>query len=109
MDNNQVYDEESQIYEESNIKDLNVDADRVIAMNPSGVIENFESNGKRIQCDGNQCVILEDDNNLENNCKNGVCTKNGSSYMNYIIYFIIFVILCGLAYFGYKKYTGCSS
>ncbi len=96
-----VYDEESQ-----QIEDLNVEADRVIAMNPSGVIENFESNGKKISCDGDKCVILGNDEVCENGiCKNKVVT----SYTTYIIYFIIFLVLCALAYFAYKKYTSCSS
>ena len=75
-----VYDEESQ-----QIEDLNVEADRVIAMNPSGVIENFESNGKKISCDGDKCVILGNDEV----CENGICeNKVVTSYTTYIIYFI---------------------
>lgn len=97
-----VYDEESQL------EDLNVEADRVIAMNPTGVIENFDTrvtsvvNGKKVHCDGNSCVILGDD---EPNCINGVCEiKNvQSSYTKYITYFVIFLALCALVYFLYKK------
>ena len=104
MSQNQVYDEESQI------EDLNVEADRVIAMNPSGVIENFESNGKKISCDGNKCVVLGNDEDDINECPNGICeNKSSTSYSTYIIYFVIFLVLCALAYFAYKKYTGCSA
>lgn len=103
---NNVYDEESQL------EDLNVEADRVIAMNPTGVIENFDTcvtsvtnvvNGKKVHCDGNSCVILGDD---ESNCINGVCEiKNvQSSYTKYITYFVIFLTLCAFVYFLYKKY-----
>jgi hypothetical protein len=100
MNQNQVYDEESQM------EDLNMEADRVIAMNPSGVIENFESNGKKISCDGNQCVILGNDEV----CENGICeNKSSTLYTKYVIYFIIFILLCVFAYFAYKKYTNCSS
>lgn len=93
-----VYDEESQI------EDLNIEADRVIAMNPSGVIENFteDVNGKKVHCDGDKCVILEDDEM----CVNGVCEikNNQSSYSKYITYLVIFLALCALSYFLYKKY-----
>jgi hypothetical protein len=102
MNQNQVYDEESQI------EDLNVEADRVIAMNPSGVIENFESNGKKISCDGNKCVVLGNDED----CANGICENKivtSTSYSTYIIYFVIFLVICALAYFAYKKYSGCSA
>jgi hypothetical protein len=104
-----IYDEESQI------EDLNVEADRVIAMNPSGVIENFvtrdrDINSKNVHCDGDKCVILGDDE--VDNCVNGVCeTKSTqSSYSKYINYFVIFltIAICVLAYFLYKKYY-CSS
>ncbi len=103
------------MYEEEentqNINDLNVEADRVIAMNPSGVIENFEENvnNKKYKCTGDSCVILNDD---DEECTNGVCSINSeksASYSKYIIYFIIFIVLCALAYFAYKKYTGCSA
>ena len=99
-----VYDEESQI------EDLNVEADRVIAMNPSGVIENFmgDVNNKKIHCDGDKCVILGDDE-IEN-CVNGFCETKSTqtSYSKYIMYFVIFLAICALAYFLYKKYY-CSS
>lgn len=102
-----VYDEESQI------EDLNVEADRVIAMNPSGVIENFEQNvhGKKVHCDGNKCVILGDDENdiYEDigECTYGVCgikNKSYSKYITYFIFFLTFIILCALAYYFYKKH-----
>ena len=100
-----VYDEESQI------EDLNLEADRVIAMNPSGVIENFmgDVNGKKVHCDGNKCVVLGDDE--VEDCVNGVCELKSTqiSYSKYIIYFIIFLALCALAYFFYKKYYNCDS
>jgi len=99
-----VYDEESQI------EDLNVEADRVIAMNPSGIIENFtqEVNGKKVHCDGNKCVVLGDDE--VENCVNGFCEPKNiqSSYSKYITYFVIFLAICALAFFLYKKYY-CSS
>ncbi len=103
-----VYDEESQV------EDLNIEADRVIAMNPSGIIENFtqDVNGKKVYCDGDKCVILGD-NEVEN-CINGVCEPKNiqSSYSKYITYFVIFltftIVLYALAYFLYKKYY-CSS
>ena len=99
-----VYDEESQI------EDLDIEADRVIAMNPSGVIENFtqDVNGKKVHCDGDKCVVLGDDE--VENCVNGVCEPKNiqSSYSKYITYFVIFLAICALAYFLYKKYY-CSS
>lgn len=99
-----IYDEENQV------EDLNVEADRVIAMNPSGVIENFtqEVNGKKVHCDGDKCVVLGDDE--VENCVNGVCEPKNiqSSYSKYITYFVIFLAICALAYFLYKKYY-CSS
>ena len=96
---------QTQVYEEDQVQDLNVEADRVIAMNPSGVIENFESNGKKISCDGNQCVVLGANEDYDDACANGVCeNKSSISYSTYIIYFVIFLILCALAYFGYKKF-----
>ena len=102
----------SNIYdEESIIEDLNIEADRVIAMNPSGIIENFENfenvNGKKVRCDGNSCVILEDSNELD--CVNGICENKSKSYSKYIMYFVIFLMLCVLAYIFYKKYKGCDS
>ena len=92
---NNIYDEESQ----SQIEDLNIEADHVIAMNPSGIIEKFTEDvtNKKIHCDGNKCVILGDNEEVSNNIKN-------SGYVTYITYFIIFVILCILAYFLYNKY-----
>lgn len=101
---NNVYDEESQI------EDLNVEADRIIAMNPSGIIENFteDVNGKKVHCDGDKCVILGNDE--VENCINGVCEiKKETSYSKYIIYFVIFLAICTLAYFIYKKYSKCDS
>ncbi len=104
----------SNIYEEeSEIQDLNVEADRVIAMNPSGVIENFAMyeenvNGKKIKCDGDSCIILGDLNDVD--CVNGVCENKVTSYsFKYIIYLIIFLTLCALGYFLYKKYYKCDS
>lgn len=96
--------------EENEIEDLNVEADRVIAMNPSGVIENFAMheenvNGKKIRCDGDSCVILGD----ANECENGICNKSSSYSFKYIIYLIIFLALCALGYFLYKKYYKCDS
>ncbi len=101
MDKNQIYDEENQI------EDLNVEADRVIAMNPSGIIENF--NNKKYECNGDSCVILDDnDDSIE--CVNGVCSiKKNNSYTQYIIYTVIFLALCALLYYFYKKYTKCDS
>ncbi len=107
----------SEIYQEeenNQVDDLNIEADRVIAMNPSGVIEKFETrdtrdtrdvNGKKIHCDGNSCVILGDNEEVED-CVNGVCKKkdNSVSYTKYITYFVIFLAICALAYFLYKKY-----
>lgn len=99
-----IYDEESQV------EDLNVEADRVITMNPSGVIENFmeDVNNKKVHCDGDKCVILGDDE--IDNCINGVCEIKSAqlSYTKYITYFVIFIVICVLAYFLYKKYY-CSS
>ncbi len=97
-----VYDEENQSWSEdeqnttNEIGDLNIEADRVIAMNPTGIIENFDN--KKYQCNGDQCVILGNDNENKSN-----------SYSKYIIYFVIFLALCALAYFFYKKYSNCDS
>ncbi len=99
----------SDFYEEENqIEDLNVEADRVIAMNPSGIIENFEThqenvNGKKFHCDGNKCVILGDNDIVEDNLKN-----NSKNITYYILILIFSIALCALAYFLYKKYY-CSS
>jgi hypothetical protein len=87
--NEQTYDEENQSY---NNQTLNVEADKVIAMNPSGVIEHFDDN-KKMNCTGDVCIL--DDNSNE---------TVKSNYTSYIIYLIIFLVLCGLAFFLYKKY-----
>ncbi len=87
------------VYEEENqIEDLNNEADRVIAMNPSGVIEKFSTNEKKYKCIGDTCVVLGDNEK-----------ESSNSYTKYIIYFIIFLVLCALGYFFYKKYKGCDS
>lgn len=103
---NTIYDEENQI------EDLNNEADRIIAMNPSGIIEKYdnrEENNKKYKCIGDTCVILGDNED----CEDGICgIKNETNLNNvtkYIFYFIIFLVLCALGYFFYKKYKSCDS
>ncbi len=94
----------SQIYDEDNqIDDLNVEADRVIAMNPSGIIEKFNGNeeNKKYKCTGDSCIMSFDDDNYENGSKQNIT--------NNIIYFIIFLALCVIGYFLYKKYSHCNA
>ncbi len=86
------------------------EADRVVAMNSSGVVETYENeDGKKLKCDGDMCV-LEDDSHEDDSAKPVETFQPiaSPSYMRYVMYVVIFLILCAMAYFGYKKFY-CAS
>lgn len=89
------------------------EADRVVAMNSSGVVETYENeDGKKMKCDGDMCV-LEDDSHEDDSAKpvetfEPITSSSSPSYMRYVMYVVIFLILCAMAYFGYKKFY-CAS
>ncbi len=75
------------------------EANRVIAMNPSGVIETYDNetkdveSGNRLQCTGDVCYVNDD------------VTESKTNYMNYIYIILSIIILLGLGYLAYKKFV----
>jgi hypothetical protein len=101
------YDEN--VYEQRDVQEIDVDADRLIAMNPSGVVEKYENQenegvteGRRLKCNGDVCILEDDESDVQENFQ--TISKPTTSYMMYIVYVLIFLILCALGYFGYKKF-----
>ncbi len=104
--------DESQ-YQQRTYDDIDVDADRVVAMNPSGVVERYENEsesesesgkeGKKLNCTGDVCT-LEDYSNHTPTAE----SISKPSYVKYFLYFLLFVALCILGYFGYKKFISKS-
>ncbi len=83
-------------------------ANKLIAMNPSGVVEAFESE-RKLKCTGDMCVLEDEDVGRENMAnKSEVDTSSSSSMMKYVSYVALFLILCVILYFGYKKFF-CAS
>ncbi len=106
--------EEESYHQERDYRDIDVEADRVIAMNSSGVVEKFE-NGKKLTCNGDMCVLEDHDVGISNQVNESDDVKSSSastpvaststSYYTYILYFVIFLVICALGYFGYKKFV----
>ncbi len=75
------------------------EANRVIAMNPSGVIETYDNenndveSGGRLQCNGDVCYVNDD------------VVESKNSYTNYIYIILTILILLGLGYLAYKKFV----
>lgn len=92
------------------VHDIDIEADRVIAMNSSGIVETYENeNGKKLKCDGDMCVLEDDDVGVMKNdhiesMSNEKAVSSSSSYMTYLLYIVIFLVICAIAYFGYKKF-----
>ncbi len=83
-------------------------ANKLIAMNPSGVVEAFESE-RKLKCTGDMCVLEDEDVGRENMAnKSEVDTYSSSSMIKYVLYVVLFLILCVILYFGYKKFF-CAS
>ncbi len=96
MDLENQYEEEEQNNEYENDVNYN-EANRLIAMNPSGVIEQYENN-PNIECDGEGCKLVTKEKDIVN---------KDNSY-SYIMYFVIFLIIILFGFFFYKKYF-CTS
>ncbi len=103
------YDENA--YQHRDVQEIDVEADRLVAMNPSGVVEAYENHenegmieGRRLKCDGDVCVLEDDESENEVQENFQTVSKPSTSYMMYIVYVVIFLILCALGYFGYKKF-----
>lgn len=106
--------------------------DRIIAMNPSGMVEGFEGGdggdhdmsnertemndmGRRLKCTGDMCVI--DDSEIAEKMENmnggaaaaassesAVKSSSGPSYMTYLLYLVIALLVCAGLYVAYKKF-----
>lgn len=86
-------------------------ANKLVAMNPSGVVEAFESenSGRKMKCTGDVCVLEDEDVGRENMVnKSDSGASSSSSMMSTISYVLLFLILCVILYFGYKKFF-CAS
>ncbi len=100
-------------------------ADRIIAMNPSGIVEQFEGGdggendmsdertemndmGRRLKCTGDMCVI--DDSEIAEKMSGMAATKesqtakSGTSYTTYLIYLVVALLICAALYVAYKKF-----
>jgi hypothetical protein len=97
-------------------------ADRMIAMNPSGMVEMYQ-NQPEMQEGGEECpdgvCPMEDG---EEECPDGVCPMEGmmspptttsssspapvatTSWTTYLMYLVILLVILAAAYFGYKYF-----
>lgn len=99
-------------------------ANNIIAMNPTGMVERFEGGdgsdhdmstertemndmGRRLKCTGDMCVI--DDSEIAEKMS-GMAqtaapkTSSSPSYMTYLIYLVIALLVCAGLYVAYKKF-----
>jgi hypothetical protein len=98
-------DHESNIEQQYQDHDIE-SANKLIAMNPSGVVEAFETE-RKLKCEGDVCVLEDEDEGRENMANKSDPTSS-SSMMKYVSYVLLFLILCVILYFGYKKFF-CAS